>query len=68
MNPRELMVQSAKAYPVSRAYLVHPPECPLAARPKMTSCRPKLALARGTARLALTCVRPLPALPVDRPD
>ena len=35
---------------------------------KMARCRPKLVLALGTARLARTCVRPLPARPVERPD
>ncbi len=34
----------------------------------MTRCRSKLVLALGTARLARTCVRPLPARPVERPD
>jgi hypothetical protein len=34
----------------------------------MTRCRPKLVLALGTVRLARTCVRPLPAQPVERPD
>ncbi len=31
-------------------------------------CRPKLVLVLGTASLARTCVRPLPARPVERPD
>ncbi len=34
----------------------------------MTRCRPKLVLAVGTARLARTCVRPLPARPMEQPD
>ncbi len=34
----------------------------------MTRCLSKLVLALGTARLARTCVRPLPARPVERPD
>jgi hypothetical protein len=34
----------------------------------MARCRPKLVLALGTVRLARTCVRPLPARPVERPD
>jgi hypothetical protein len=44
-------VSSPKASRVSRAHLVRPPECPPAARPKMTRCRPKLVLALGTVRL-----------------
>ena len=34
----------------------------------MARCRPKLVLALGTARLARTCVRPLPARPIERND
>ncbi len=39
-----------------------------AALPKMPRCRPKLVLVLGSARLARTCVRPLPARPAERPD
>ncbi len=45
-----------------------PPERSPAARPKMTRFRPKLVIALGTARLARTCVRPLPSRPVERPE
>ncbi len=59
---------------VSRAHLVRPPERPPirlperppVALPKMTCCLPKLVLALETVLLARTCVRLLPARPVER--
>jgi hypothetical protein len=69
MKSLEQMVKSPKAKPVSsRAHLARAPERPPAALPKMTRGQPKLVLARGMALLASTCVRPLQALPVEKPD
>jgi hypothetical protein len=64
MNPREPMMVSS---PKGAASQQSGP--PLAARRKMTPCRcRKLVLALATLRLARTCVRRLPARPVEQRD